>query len=297
MGQAGGFVQVTRRRLNDESKELLLKAPPTWLRLGWRPMRSLFSSLLPRRAALALLAAALAAPVLAATPVQGFKVVNSYPHDPDAFTQGLFFHDGFLFEGTGLRGRSSIRKVEMETGKVVQQVDLPADVFGEGISQWGDRLIGITWTEQTAYVLDLKTFKLWRKFNYPGEGWGLTRSDKELVMSDGSSELRFLDPLTFKELRRVRVTADGKPVDQLNELEWVEGEVLANVWMTDRIARIDPRTGRVTGWIDLSGLLPSSQRPNPDAVLNGIAYDARKKRLFVTGKLWPRLFEIQLTKK
>jgi len=259
-------------------------------------MRSILSSLLRRRSALALLAAALTAPAIAATPVQGFKVVNSYPHDPDAFTQGLFFHDGFLFEGTGLRGRSSIRKVEIETGKVVQQVDLPADVFGEGISQWGDRLIGITWTEQTAYVLDLKSFKLWRKFSYPGEGWGLTHSDKELVMSDGSNELRFLDPNTFKELRRVRVTADGKPVDQLNELEWVEGEVLANVWMSDRIARIDPKTGRVTGWIDLRGLLPDNQRPNADAVLNGIAYDARKKRLFVTGKLWPKLFEIQLTK-
>lgn len=259
-------------------------------------MPSFLSSLLPRRAALALLAAALAAPAIAATPVQGFKVVNSYPHDPNAFTQGLFFHDGFLFEGTGLRGASSIRRVQLETGKVLQQVDLPPEVFGEGISQWGDRLIGLTWTEQTAYVLDLKSFKLWRKFSYPGEGWGLTHDDKELVMSDGSAELRFLDPLTFKELRRVRVTADGQPVDQLNELEWVEGEVLANVWQTDRIARIDPRTGRVTGWIDLRGLLPASQRTHADAVLNGIAYDAKKKRLFVTGKLWPRLFEIQLTK-
>lgn len=258
---------------------------------------SALPSPLPRRSALALLAAALAAPAIAATPVQGYRIVNSYPHDPDAFTQGLFFHDGFLYEGTGLRGRSSIRKVELETGKVVQQVDLPPDVFGEGISQWGDRLIGITWTEQTAYVLDLKSFKLWRKFSYPGEGWGLTHSDKELVMSDGSSELRFLDPNTFKELRRVRVTADGRPVDQLNELEWVEGEVLANVWMSDRIARIDPRTGRVTAWIDLRGLLPDQQHPNADAVLNGIAYDAKKKRLFVTGKLWPRLFEIQLIRK
>ncbi len=252
---------------------------------------------LPRRAALALFAAALAAPALAATPVQGFKVIKTYPHDGDAFTQGLFFHGGFLFEGTGLRGRSSIRKVEIETGKVVQQVDLPPDVFGEGISQWGDRLIGITWTEQTAYVLDLKSFKLWRKFSYPGEGWGLTHNDKELVMSDGSPELRFLDPQTFKELRRVRVTADGKPVDQINELEWVEGEVLANIWQTDRIARIDPRTGRVTAWIDLTGLLPDNLRSSPDAVLNGIAYDAKTKRLFVTGKLWPKLFEIQLLKK
>lgn len=178
----------------------------------------------------------------------------------------------------------------------MQAVELPPEFFGEGISQWGDRLIGITWQEQTAFVLDLKSFKLWRKFNYPGEGWGLTHNAKELVMSDGSPELRFLDPLTFKELRRVRVTADGEPVRELNELEWVEGEIFANVWQTDRIARIDPKTGRVTAWIDLSGILPDDQRLNADAVLNGIAYDEKKKRLFVTGKLWPRLFEIQLTK-
>lgn len=251
-----------------------------------------------RRALLAGLAltatfpAALAAP---ATPVYGFKVVNTYPHDPGAFTQGLFFQGGFLYEGTGLRGRSSIRKVELETGKVVQGVELPPEVFGEGITQWGDRLIGITWQEQTAFVLDLKTFKLWRKFSYPGEGWGITHNDKELVMSDGSAELRFLDPLTFKELRRVRVTADGRPVSQLNELEWVEGEVFANVWQTDRIARIDPKTGQVKAWIDLTGLLPG--RYGTDDVLNGIAYDPQKKRLFVTGKLWPKLFEIQLVKK
>ncbi len=255
---------------------------------------------LRRRTLLAALAGAalacLAPPAPAATPVQGFKVVRSYPHDPDAFTQGLFFHDGFLFEGTGLRGRSSIRKVELETGRVLQGVELPPEVFGEGITRWGDRLVGITWQEQTAFVLDLKTFKLWRKFSYPGEGWGITHNERELVMSDGSAELRFLDPLTFKELRRVKVTADGRPVTQLNELEWVEGEILANVWQTDRIARIDPKTGRVTGWIDLTGLLPDGQRPHPDAVLNGIAYDAKAKRLFVTGKLWPKLFEIQLVK-
>lgn len=252
---------------------------------------------LRRRTLLAALAGASVTPLApAATPVQGFKVVRSYPHDPDAFTQGLFFHDGFLFEGTGLRGRSSIRKVELETGRVLQGVELPPDVFGEGITQWGDRLVGITWQEQTAFVLDLKTFKLWRKFSYPGEGWGITHNERELVMSDGSAELRFLDPLTFKELRRVKVTADGRPVTQLNELEWVEGEILANVWQTDRIARIDPKTGRVTGWIDLTGLLPDNQRPHPDAVLNGIAYDAKARRLFVTGKLWPKLFEIQLVK-
>ncbi|HEY9105441.1 MAG TPA: glutaminyl-peptide cyclotransferase [Roseateles sp.] len=251
---------------------------------------------LRRRALLAALAGA-ALPAAAATvPVQGFKVVRSYPHDPDAFTQGLFFLDGFLYEGTGLNGRSSIRKVELETGRVLQQVALPDEVFGEGIAQWGDRLIGLTWQNQTAFVLDLKTFKLWRKFNYPGEGWGLTHNDRELVLSDGTPELRFLDPLTFKELRRVKVTAGGQPVAQLNELEWVDGEILANVWQTDRIARIDPKTGRVTAWIDLAGLLPDNQRSHPDAVLNGIAYDAKKKRLFVTGKLWPKMFEIELTR-
>ena len=249
-----------------------------------------------RRALLAALAGTAATPLaLAATPVQGYKVVNSYPHDPGAFTQGLFFHDGFLYESTGLRGRSSIRKVEITTGRVVQGVELPAEVFGEGITMWGDRLIGITWQEQTAFLLDLKTFKLWRKFNYPGEGWGITHNEHELIMSDGTPELRFLDPTTFKELKRVRVTADGRPVDQLNELEWVNGEVYANIWQTDRIARIDPRTGRVLGWIDLSGLLP--QRTGSDDVLNGIAYDDASDRLFITGKLWPRVFEVRVTRK
>jgi glutamine cyclotransferase len=175
----------------------------------------------------------------------------------------------------------------------VQGVELPAEFFGEGITLWGDRLIGITWQEQTAFVLDLKTFKLWRKFSYAGEGWGITHDGRELIMSDGTAELRFLDPLSFKELRRVRVTAGGRPVELLNELEWVEGEVYANVWQSDRIARINPKTGQVTGWIDLSGLLP--QRRGADDVLNGIAYDAKTRRLFVTGKLWPKLFEIRLT--
>lgn len=248
-----------------------------------------------RRALLFALAGTAAAPwAAAAPPVQGFKVVKSHPHDPEAFTQGLFFHEGFLYEGTGLRGRSSIRKVDIETGRVLQAVELPAEFFGEGITRWGDRLIGITWQEQTAFVLDLKTFKLWRKFNYAGEGWGLTHNERELVMSDGTPELRFLDPATFKELRRVKVTADGKPVEMLNELEWVEGEVWANIWQSDRIARINPRTGAVSGWIDLTGLLPG--RRGSDDVLNGIAYDPATRRIFVTGKLWPKLFEIQLTK-
>ena len=252
-------------------------------------------TLLAGLAAAVLGAAAPAARAAGALPVYGYKVLQSYPHDAGAFTQGLFFHDGFLYESTGLQGRSSVRKVEIETGKVLQAVALPDEVFGEGITIWADRVIGITWQDRTGYVLDLKSFKLWRRFSYPGEGWGITHNDKELIMSDGTPELRFLDPLTFKELRRLRVTANGQPLSEINELEWVEGEIYANIWRTDRIARIDPGTGKVVGWIDLTGLLP--QRGGGEDVLNGIAYDRQKKRLFVTGKLWPRLFEIQLVKR
>jgi glutaminyl-peptide cyclotransferase len=226
-----------------------------------------------------------------------YRVVKTYPHDPQAFTQGLIFKDGFLYEGTGLKGQSSIRKVELTTGKVLMQTQLPADVFGEGITIWGDKVIGLTWTEQVGFVLDLQTLKLWRRFSYPGEGWGLTHNHRELIMSDGTAELRFLDPVSMRELRRLRVTANGQPLERLNELEWVNGEIFANVWQTDRIARIDPKTGRVVGWIDLTGLLsPSEQGRGRVDVLNGIAYDAKGKRLFVTGKLWPKVFEIELVK-
>lgn len=241
--------------------------------------------------------AAGAAPADAGLPVSTVKVVKSYPHDPGAFTEGLFFKDGFLWESTGLKGRSSIRKVKLETGDVVMETRLPAEIFGEGIADWGDRVIGLTWTDGIGYVLDMGTLKLWRKFSYAGEGWGLTQNGKELIMSDGTPELRFIDPVSLKETRRVRVTAGGKPVEKINELEWVEGEVLANIWQTDRIARIDPASGKVTGWIDLTGLMPER---NPEAqgedVANGIAYDAKTKRLFVTGKMWPKLFEVQLVK-
>jgi len=191
-----------------------------------------------------------------------------------------------------------VRKVRLETGEVVQRTELPPQLFGEGISDWGDRIIGLTWQTQVGFVLDMKTFEVQRQFSYPGEGWGLTHDEHELVMSDGTPALRFLDPKTLRETRRVRVTAAGEPVQQVNELEWVEGEVYANIWQSDRIARIDPKTGQVVGWIDLSGLLSVKDRlsGNPD-VLNGIAYDPAGKRLFVTGKLWPRLFEIRLVRK
>lgn len=234
----------------------------------------------------------------AAIPTYGYEVVRSYPHDPNAFTEGLFLKNGFLYESTGLEGRSSVRKVRLETGEVLQQADLPPQLFGEGIVDWGDKLIGLTWRTQIGYVLDLNGFTMSKRFSYPGEGWGLTRNNLELVMSDGTAELRFLDPNTLTEKRRVKVTANGKPVDQLNELEWVDGEVYANIWQTDRIARIDPKTGKVVGWIDLTGLLPAKERTvGHTDVLNGIAYDSTAKRLFVTGKMWPKLYQIKLVKR
>ena len=245
--------------------------------------------------------ALLASPAIAAAPTipsYGFEIVRSYPHDPNAFTQGLFFKSGVFYESTGLEGRSSIRKVRLETGEVLQQVALPTGLFGEGIVDWGDQIIGLTWQTQLGFVLSLNDFALVKKFNYPGEGWGITRNNRELVMSDGTAELRFLDPQTLREVRRLRVTANGKPVDQLNELEWVNGEIYANIWQTDRIARIDAKTGRVVGWIDLTGLLPAKERvAGHTDVLNGIAYDSVSKRLWVTGKMWPKLYEIKLVPK
>ncbi len=228
-------------------------------------------------------------------PVLSYKIQRVYPHDPTAFTQGLEYADGFLYEGTGLNGRSSIRKVKLETGAVVQNRDVPPQYFGEGITIWQSNLIELTWTSEVALVYDRRNFDLRRRFSYVGEGWGLTHDKVHLIMSDGTSRLRVLDPATFVEIRRVSVTDDGVPVRNLNELEFVKGEILANVWLTDRIARIDPGSGRVTGWIALGGLLSAADHVPQDAVLNGIAYDERGDRLFVTGKLWPKLFEIKIT--
>jgi glutaminyl-peptide cyclotransferase len=257
-----------------------------------KPTRALMRCVLVAAAALSMNAWA-----AADIPRYTYRVVKTYPHDPQAFTQGLIFKDGFLYEGTGLKGQSSIRKVELATGKVLMQTPLPGDVFGEGITIWGNHVIGLTWTEQVGFVLDLQSFQLWRRFSYPGEGWGLTHNERELIMSDGTAELRFLDPVSMRELRRLRVTANGQPLERLNELEWVNGQIFANVWQTDRIARIDPKTGQVVGWIDLTGLLPAADQTSGRVdVLNGIAYDAKGKRLFVTGKLWPKLFEIELVK-
>ena len=232
----------------------------------------------------------------AATPVYGYQVVRTYPHDPNAFTEGLFLRDGFLYESTGLEGASSIRKTVLETGSVENERSISSQFFGEGIIDWKDRLIQLTWKTQIGFVYGIDDFETKGEFSYPGEGWALTRDDKRIIMSDGTPRLRFLDPETLKETGGITVTDEGKPVDQLNELEWVKGEIYANIWQTDRIARIDPATGKVKSWIDLTGLLPVEDRARAD-VLNGIAYDAKADRLIVTGKLWPRLYEIRLVPK
>ena len=231
----------------------------------------------------------------ASVPVFGYKVVRSYPHDRQAFTQGLQYVDGVLYEGTGMNGQSGIRKVRLETGEVLQMRPLDPRYFGEGIVVWKQELVQLTWKHGLGFVYDLNTFEPRRTFTYTGEGWGLTHDGARLIMSDGSESgaLRFLDPQTLRETGRLVVIDGGRPVRHLNELEFVKGEIFANIWQTERIARISPKTGRVTGWIDLRGLLDPREAAGTD-VLNGIAYDAAKDRLFVTGKWWPRVFEIQL---
>jgi glutamine cyclotransferase len=236
-------------------------------------------------------------PVQSTAPEYTFRIIRSFPHDPQAFTQGLAYRDGFLYEGTGLNGRSSLRKVKLETGEVVQRVDLPPEFFGEGIALLKNRIVQLTWKSERGFVYNLSDFRWLRQFSYSGEGWGATSKGNEIFISDGTAEIRVLDGATFREKRRLKVHDGGVPVVELNELEFVEGEIFANVWQTNRIARISPQSGKVVGWIDLSGLLDPMYRLDPDAVLNGIAYDSVRKRLFVTGKLWPKIFEIQLVRK
>ena len=233
----------------------------------------------------------------AGTPEYTYQIVHTYPHDTSAFTQGLVYKDGVLYEGTGLEQESSIRKVKLESGEVLQKRDVPGQYFGEGIILWKDRLLELTWKAEKGFIYDLATFEPKGEFPYPGEGWGLTTDGKRIIMSDGTAELRFWDPETLKETGRIKVTDEGQPVAELNELEWVKGEIYANVWQTDRIARIDPKTGKVTGWINCTGLLTPTDRTEQTDVLNGIAYDAKGDRLFVTGKKWPKLFEIKVVKK
>jgi glutaminyl-peptide cyclotransferase len=227
----------------------------------------------------------------------GYRIIKTYPHDPNAFTQGLEFRDGFLYEGTGRVGKSAVRKVELTTGKVLQEQQVPPPFFGEGVTVVNQQIVQLTWQHQTGFVYDKVTFKVLRNFHYSGEGWGITNDGNQIFMTDGTAQIKVWNPVTLKETRRITVTDRGQPVAALNEIESVKGELFANIWHNDRIARIAPGDGRVLGWIDLTGLLPAAERPDPEAVLNGIAYDTRSDRLFVTGKLWPKIFEIRVVPK
>ena len=239
-------------------------------------------------------AACLSGQASATVPTWSVRVVRSYPHDTGAFTEGLVYNNGFLYESTGLEGHSSIRKVELKTGRVLREHELPGIYFGEGIVPWKDRLIQVTWRTGIGFVYDLSSFRLRSSFHYPGEGWALTSDATRLIMSDGTSNIRFLDPDTLRETGHVTVTANGKPVLNINELEWVKGRLYANIWMTNTIAVIDPKSGHVIAWVDVAPLAAMVGERGDDAVPNGIAYDPAGDRLFVTGKLWPTLFEIRL---
>lgn len=220
------------------------------------------------------------------------EVVNTFPHDPDAFTQGLTFHDGMLYEGTGRKGQSSLRLVDLESGELLKRHNLNSRYFGEGITILNDRVYQLTWQSHIGFVYDLESFDQQKSFFLPGEGWGITHDGEQLIVSDGTPALRFLDPETLQEVRRVQVTLDGTPVQYLNELEYINGEVWANIWYQDIIVRIDPETGNVNSILDLSKL--HTDRSSRDEVLNGIAWDEQNRRLVVTGKLWPSLYEIKV---
>lgn len=228
--------------------------------------------------------------------IQSYEILATHPHDARAFTQGLFFWEGFLYESTGQFGESTIRKTNIETGEVIAFRDIPPEYFGEGITRWKDKIIALTWRAGTGFVIDLETLSPLDVFGYPGEGWGITANDTHLIQSDGSSIVRFLNPETFTIERTLNVKLNGKPLRNINELEWVNAEIWANVWQSELIARIDPETGHVTAVIDFTGLTPDAARSDPeDNVLNGIAYDAATGRIWITGKRWPELYEIKVT--
>ncbi len=241
------------------------------------------------------LAAAL--PRLTSTPVETVRVIASYPHDPDAFSQGLIMADGVLYEGTGTFGASSLRQVDLKTGRVERIVPLDQEYFGEGITLVDNKIFQLTWKNRLGIIYDRETLAPQSSFRYSGEGWGLTTDGKELILSDGTSYLRFISLDKFDVVRRVQVRSSQGAVDKLNELEYVDGEIYANIWYSDRIARISPKTGEVLGWIDLSNLYPARQRPSREHVLNGIAYDAKEKQLYVTGKNWPKLYQVEVVKR
>jgi len=229
-------------------------------------------------------------------PKFGYQIVNIWPHDSNAFTQGLILMDGKLLESTGEEGRSSLRRVDLESGRVLKKVDVPVPYFAEGIAMLNGKIYQLTWQHHIGFIYDAQTFERTGQFNYSGEGWGLATDGQSLILSDGSSRIRFINPTDFKVTRTIDVIDGRNPIDQLNELEYVNGEIYANVWHDNRIATIDPQTGHVNSWIDLNGLIPAGELQDQEAVLNGIAYDAANNKLYVTGKLWPRLFEIKVKK-
>jgi glutamine cyclotransferase len=240
------------------------------------------------------------APLLPAPTPSGnfetYQIIRTFPHDRDAFTQGLLYLNGVLYESTGLYGQSTLRKVDLQTGKVLQHIDIPPEYFAEGLAELNGKLYQLTWQHHLAFRYDLQTFALEMQYTYPGEGWGLTTDGRSLILSDGTPQIRFLEPLTFQATRTIQVTDAGRPVGNLNELEYIKGEIYANIWMTDYVVRIDPATGHVLGTIDFSGLLQPTDRDTNTDVLNGIAYDPATDRLFITGKKWPKLFEVKIKK-
>jgi glutamine cyclotransferase len=233
----------------------------------------------------------------AALPVYTFEVVGSWPHDTAAFTQGLEFYRGALYESTGGHGTSSLREVELETGRVVRKVDVPGEYFAEGLTIFQGKIYQLTWQSHKGFVYDLASFQIVGQFAYEGEGWGLTHDDRSLIMSDGTNRIRFLDPVNYRVERSIQVYDGDSPVMKLNELEYINGEIYANIWQTDWIVRLDSQTGKILGWIDLKDLLKSADRSAATDVLNGIAYDDAREKLFVTGKLWPKIFQIRLKKR
>ena len=246
--------------------------------------------------ALAILADPPATPAPVPAPVErcGYRIVEAFPHDSSSFTQGLFWHEGHLYEATGQYGRSRVARLDLKTGKALAQSRLPPDQFGEGITRWGDQIIGVTWQGGVGNRWSIKDLKPVGTFKYEGEGWGVTMVEGSLVLSDGTPDLRFFDPATMTEQKRVTVRFGDRPIAMINELETIDGQIWANIWMTDFIIRIDPASGNVVSLVDLSGLKADAGASGNDSVLNGIAWDAKKKRLFVTGKYWPKLYEIAL---
>jgi glutamine cyclotransferase len=229
-------------------------------------------------------------------PILVAEVVESYPHDPHAFTQGLEYYDGYLYESTGRSGQSTLRRTVLETGAVLNQVNLPSEYFGEGLTIFRGKIYQLTWLSKIGFIYDVRTFRRIGEFHYESEGWGLTHDDASLILSDGSNKLQFIDPTSFKIVRTLEVYAGNVAVTNLNELEYIDGEIFANVWHSARIARIDPRSGQVLAWIDLASVVARSKH-EPEDVLNGIAYDAKRRRLFVTGKNWAEILEIKIDTK